>query len=138
MRRIESDNISAVAVTVCLNELMNQMKSANEYDFFSPAVKAEMRILENDGHRIREFKARAFDFRTDCYEYLSAWCEQFKHVESFKWVLLTESPVWTDIEKSIEYLVENKHLEGKFPKHQKKYYSNKKKKQLNSVFKSII
>lgn len=63
VKKIECDDISAIAVHHCIQRLMTNIRSANEHEFFSNEVKAEISNLEEDGHRMREFKAQAANFR---------------------------------------------------------------------------
>lgn len=55
--------MSAVAIYGALQDLMKNMKSVNQHNFFSAAVKSEMEDLQKEGHRLNEFKGAAMDVR---------------------------------------------------------------------------
>lgn len=52
-----------------------------------------------------------FPFTDDCHSYLEKWTRQFDHLDAFQWVFLTEQPKWPDIEKTMNALSENNHLD---------------------------
>lgn len=62
MLKIEGDDVTAIEVAHCLNELEETLKMRQEDDFLSPTAVAEKQKLIDDGYNSDEMAATRNEF----------------------------------------------------------------------------
>lgn len=105
IQQIESNNISAVEVSIILSDFVSQYKLKFESEFIPIVVKNKLSTLEESNPGIKNrFINEIKNFYKICYEYVEEWMVHFNHIDCFKWTLLNYEIIWNDISLTIEYL----------------------------------
>ena len=64
IKKIEGDDIPAVAIYKHLQHLMNNLQTSNQHNYFPLQVKAEMENLKKENYDLKHFEVVAKQFRS--------------------------------------------------------------------------
>ncbi|KAK4323049.1 hypothetical protein Pmani_006233 [Petrolisthes manimaculis] len=76
--------------------------------FMSLKVKGLLAKLRTDGHdeECDKFCAEVDNLYGRCIDYIEKWMKPMEDFSCFKWITLSKSPCWSEVDQCVQYLVD--------------------------------
>lgn len=105
---IKRESNSVVEVLKSLNSVHTILLERKTHNFMSLKVKGLLaqKRMEGIDEECDKFCAEVDNMYSRCLEYLEKWLRPLEDFSCFRWITLSETPNWSDVEPCIKYLLD--------------------------------
>ncbi|CAM2106272.1 unnamed protein product [Caretta caretta] len=108
IQEIERESNSVVEVLKSLKSVHTILLECKTHNFMSLKVEGLLAQKRREGidEEFDKFCAEVDNMYSRCLEYLEKWLRLLEDFSCFRWITLSETPNWSDVEPCIKYLID--------------------------------